>query len=86
MTRPFLKLFCKVFEHKVPRTFENFEGKTRKTEENASHHGLAWIGMDWHYKSICIHFYDIEMQKISECPFYGAFQLLTSNFIVSICK
>ena len=27
MTRPFLKLFCKVFEHKVPRTFENFEGK-----------------------------------------------------------
>lgn len=52
MTRPFLKLFCKVFEHKVPRTFENFEGKTRKTEENASHHGLAWIGIIDQYVSI----------------------------------
>lgn len=52
MTRPFLKLFCKIFEHEVPWTFENFEGKTRKMEENASHHGLAWIGIINQYVSI----------------------------------
>ena len=69
------------FSEQLLWTFEDFKGKKRKTEENGSYHGLAWIGMinqnvSW--------FFPPKIHKTSNCPFYRPFGVLSKNRLVNI--
>ena len=69
------------FSEQLLWTFEDFKGKKRKTEENGSYHGLAWIGMinqnvSW--------FFLPKFHKTSNCPFYRPSGVLSRNRLVNI--